>query len=250
MFWVCLACFYYTHTHIINCCTRCLSYFVVPLIWTIFSHASRDHFITVYYCIILHKWFVTSNLIGWWRSHGCSAFSYIARWIASFWISDVSDVGDVEDVRNGVDCTENMVRTELGADRKWDELAWGEPALGRNVSDTRVLKSCLPQTSRPWKILLTNSGPQRESCTRKPLRWHFDRRFSVTCRPIVQLLSSISSNPTDFSKVRGKHEFLLSLFILFTCALCVCFKLICTLYFSFVFISIWREIYTWMCLKW
>ena len=174
----------------------------------------RDVNTELQYYIILHKWFVTSNLIGWLRSHGCSAFSDIARWIASFWICDVSDVGDVEDVRNGVDCTENMGRTELGADRMWGELAWGEPALGRNgwKHNFRTVVA----RRRPWKNLLLNSSLQRGSCTRKPLCWHIYRGFSVTCRPIVKLLSSISSNPTGFSKVRGKHEFLLSIFILFT----------------------------------
>ena len=178
-------------------------------------------------------------------------FSDIARWIASFWISDVSDVGDVEDVRKW-----RRLYGEYGANRTTGRQKVGRTSMRWTSFRTKRLTPGFRRVvSRRPRVLgkfccwapCWVPCPQRESCTRKPLRWHIDRGFSVICRPIVQLLSSISSNPTGFSKVRGKHECLLSLFILFTCALCVCFELICTLYI--VFISIWREIYTCMCLK-
>ena len=54
-------------------------------------------------------------------------------------------------------------------------------------------------------------------------RQWIQRYLQTYCPTIV--IDFIESN-RFFQKVRGKHEFLLSLFILFTCALCVCCKLI------------------------
>ena len=147
-----------------------------------------------------------------------------------------------------------MGRTELGADRMRGELAWGEPALRRNVwhpDENLIFEELSPQTSIIASLensdaeLRSSKGKLYKKPTLLAYRQGIQHYLQTYCPTIV----SISSNPTGFSKVRGKHEFLLSLFILFTCALCVCFKPICTLYFSFVFISIWREIYTCMCLK-
>ena len=107
--------------------------------------------------IILHKWFVTSKLIGWWRSHGCSAFfryctvnslvlNLWRQWRRRRWRRRTKMASTVRRIRGD--------RTELGADRMWGERVWGEPALGRNVWHPGIIfeeLSLVDPKSRPWK---------------------------------------------------------------------------------------------------
>ena len=108
------------------------------------------------YGLILHKWFVTSNLIGWWRSHGCSAFfryctvnslvlNLWRQWRRRRWRRRTKMASTVRRIRGD--------RTELGADRMWGERVWGEPALGRNVWHPGIIfeeLSLVDPKSRPW----------------------------------------------------------------------------------------------------
>ena len=110
----------------------------------------------------------------------------------------------------------------------------------------RRVVSHRPQYRVLGNILSLNSGPQRESCTRKPLSWHID---SVTC---LDLLSDYCHRFYRIQHVFQRYEENTNFYFHFSYCLrvhCVCFKLTCTLYFTFVFISIWREIYTCMFSK-
>ena len=114
-----------------------------------------------------------------------------------------------------------MGRTELGADRKWDEVAWGEPALGRNVwhpgfeelspADLASLENSVDELRSP-------KGELYKKTTSLTYRQEIQRYLQTYCPTIVT--DFIESNRL-FKGTRKTRISTFTFHIVYVCAVCL-----------------------------
>ena len=141
------------------------------------------------YPFILYKWFVISNLIGWWRSHGCSAFFQYCT-VNSLLLNLWRQWRRRRWRRTKMASTVRRIWGEppLGQRECGVELAWGEPLLGQNVwhpGESIIFEELSPADVNIAN--LENSVAELRSEENTNFYFHFSHYLRVRCVFVANL---------------------------------------------------------------